>query len=141
MTGFLLDTNVISELRRRDRTDRCLLAWYADRVNDELWLSVLVIGELRRGVELIAQRDTVAAAPLGAWLDSILRDFADRVLPVTAAIAQRWAVITVPDPVPIIDGLLAATAIEHGLVFATRNGDDVVRTGVALVDPFAAGEA
>ena len=105
----------------------------------ELWLSVLVLGELRRGVELIARReDLEAAAALRVWLDSTAKDYADRILPITAAIADRWALLAVPDPVPVVDGLLAATAIEHDLTLVTRNVDHVQRTGVALVNPFDA---
>ena len=99
-------------------------------------LNRLVVGELRRGIELIRRRDEHAATVLQAWLESMLRDFSDRVLPVTIAISQRWALISVPDPVPVVDGLLAATAIEHGLTLVTRNTGDVMRTGVEHVDPF-----
>lgn len=135
--GFLLDTNVVSELRKRHRADPNLLRWFARNEAAEFWLSVLVVGELRRGVELIRRRDEVSAARLTTWFDSLMDDYADRVLPVTVAIAERWARITTPDPAPAVDGLLAATALEHGLVLVTRNVSDVARTGVPVVDPFA----
>lgn len=135
--GFLLDTNVVSELRKRRRADPNLLRWFARNEAAEFWLSVLVVGELRRGVELIRRRDEVSAARLTTWFDSLMDDYADRVLPVTVAIAERWARITTPDPAPAVDGLLAATALEHGLVLVTRNVSDVARTGVPVVDPFA----
>lgn len=134
--GFLLDTNVVSELRKRHRADPNLLRWFARNEAAEFWLSVLVVGELRRGVELIRRRDEVSAARLTTWFDSLMDDYADRVLPVTVAIAERWARITTPDPAPAVDGLLAATALEHGLVLVTRNVSDVARTGVPVVDPF-----
>jgi predicted nucleic acid-binding protein len=137
VSGFLLDTNVVSELRKRDRGDEHLVQWFADHNDDEFWLSVLVVGELRRGEALLRRRDETAGATLAAWLDPLIDDFADRVLPVTLAIAQRWATLSVPDPVPVIDGLLAATAAEHHLTLATRNLHDVERTGVACVNPFA----
>ena len=136
MTGFLIDTNVISEVRKGRRADPTVRAWLADRGEDDLWTSVLVLAELRRGALLIERRDIQAATAIAAWLDRTIESFGDRVLPVTAAIAQRWARLSVPDPVPVVDGLLAATALEHGLVLATRNHADVARTGVGWVNPF-----
>ena len=137
MSGFLIDTNVISELRKRDRMDTQVLQWFGRNTDSELWLSVLVVAELRRGVELLRRRDEVAAALLATWLESVVVDYGDRILPVTVEIAQRWGRLSVPDPLPWIDGMLAATALQHGLTLATRNVDDVRRTGVALANPFA----
>ncbi len=136
MTGYLLDTNVVSELRKRERGDGHLLRWFAAHRDDEFWLSVLVVGELRRGVELVARRDGDAARSLNEWLETVVVDFDDRILPITTAISQRWAMISVPDPIPVIDGLLAATAIEHRLTLVTRNVADVARTGADLDNPF-----
>lgn len=137
MAGYLLDTNVVSELRKRERGDPRVAAWLDGREGDELWLSVLVIVELRRGALLIGRRDVAAGALLQGWLDSVVEDFHDRILPITTTVAERWATISVPDPVPVVDGLLAATAIENGLTLATRNVVDIERTGVAWVNPFA----
>lgn len=137
MPGYLIDTNVISELRKGDRSDPNVRHWFARHVSDELWISVLVVGELRRGVELIRRRDQAAADSLDRWLISVLRDFGDRILPITAPVAERWGRINVPDPLPAIDGFLAATAIEHDLTLATRNTADVASSGCRLVDPFA----
>lgn len=136
MSGFLLDTNVVSELRKGERADGHVVRWLAAHADAEFWLSVLVVGELRRGVELIRRRDEPAAAVLGSWLDAVVDEFADRILPVTMAISHRWALVAVPDPVPVVDGLLAATAIEHGLKLATRNVAHVEPTGVTYVNPF-----
>lgn len=136
MNGFLLDTNVVSELRKRARADAGVLAWLEEHQAEEFWLSVLVVGELRRGVELIRRRDLASSAVLGQWLDALVIDYDDRVLPVTTAICERWARLRVPDPVPVVDGLLAATAIEHSLVLVTRNLADVERTGVPVINPF-----
>lgn len=136
MSGFLLDTNVVSELRKRERADPHVRRWLDDNVDAEFWLSALVVAELRRGVELIDLRDPAAGSTLRAWLESTIKDFGDYILPVTLAIGKRWAVLSVPDPLPVIDGLVATTALEHDLTLATRNVSDVVRTGVDLVNPF-----
>jgi len=136
MSGFLLDTNIVSELRKNDRADARVRRWLDEHAAAEFWLSVLVVGELRRGIELIRRRDALAASALMVWLSSTIEDYTDRILPVTVAISQRWALISVPDPVPVVDGLLAATAIEHGLTLVTRHVDDVRCTGVAVVNPF-----
>jgi predicted nucleic acid-binding protein len=135
--GFLLDTNVVSELRKGDRADDGVRAWFEAHTTGQLWLSALVVGELRRGVELLRRRDRKAGKRLSDWLDTITTDFDDRILPITTHVCERWAMLNVPDPVPIIDGLLAATALEWDLVLVTRNTADVERTGVALVNPFA----
>lgn len=137
MSRFLLDTNVVSELRKRDRADSRVRAWFDEHQGDEFWLSVLVVAELRRGVELIRRRDVPAASTLMAWLESIVSEYEDRILPITLEIGQRWAFLSVPDPVPVIDGLMAATALEHDLTLVTRNVDDVKRTGAAFFNPFA----
>jgi toxin FitB len=136
VTGYLLDTNVVSELRKRERGDEHLRRWISVHREDEFWLSVLVTGELLLGIGLIARRDSPSAAPLREWFNAISDEFADRILPVTIAISSRCAVLSVPDPVPVVDGLLAATAIEHGLTLATRNVRDVARTGAVYVNPF-----
>ena len=138
MTGFLLDTNVVSELRKRERADANVLRWLDEHTGAEFWLSVLVVGELRRGVELFARRDKTAATKLRTWLDSTISGYADRLLPITVEICERWALLAVPHPVPVVDGLLAATALEHDLTLVTRNIADVDRTGVPVVNPFVA---
>jgi toxin FitB len=136
--GFLLDTNVVSELRKGARADAGVRAWFDDHETDELWLSVLVVGELRRGVELLRRRDNRAGKRLSDWLATVTSEYGDRIIPITTEVCERWALLNVPDPLPVIDGLLAATALERDLVFVTRNIVDVERTGVALVDPFDA---
>ncbi len=137
MSGFLLDTNVISELRKGDRGDQGVKRWIETQTSDDLWLSVLVVGELLRGVELVRRRDPLSAAALDQWLDRLNDEYEDRILPVTSQITQRWAMVTVPDPVPVIDGLLAATALEHNLVLVTRNTKGVKSTGVQTHNPFS----
>lgn len=135
--GYLLDTNVVLELRKGEQTDPGVRGWFDQHADDALWLSVLVVGELQRGCELLRRRDQRAGDALLAWLETITIDFADRILPVTTGVAKRWTELNVPDPMPLVDGLLAATAIEHDLTLVTRNTPDVERTGVPVENPFS----
>ncbi|HEY2561915.1 MAG TPA: PIN domain-containing protein, partial [Caldimonas sp.] len=86
--------------------------------------------------EGLRRRDDIVAHALERWLRQLIEDHGDRILPVTLSIAEEWGRLTVPDPLPVIDGLLAATAKVHDLTFATRNIKDVARTGISLFDPF-----
>ena len=135
--GLLVDTNVVSELRKGARADAGVRAWFENHANDSLWLSALVVGELRRGTELVRRRDPKAGRALARWLAGVTADFGDRVLPVTTEVCEQWALLNVPDPLPVIDGLLAATALVHDLVLVTRNTADIERTGVPSMNPFA----
>ncbi|MBN2191340.1 MAG: type II toxin-antitoxin system VapC family toxin [Polyangiaceae bacterium] len=134
--SFLIDTNVISELRKGYRAHLGVLGWFDGVRDEELFTSVLVLGELRRGVESVRRRDPIAAAALEQWLARLEEQFADRILPVDRRTADRWGLLNVPDPVPTVDGLLAATALAHELTLVTRNTRDVARTGVSLLNPF-----
>ena len=135
--SFLLDTNVISELRKGERCDRSVASWFESLRPEEIFLSVLNLGELRRGIELIRRRDRVAAEALEEWFEALARGFGERILPIDGQVAAEWGRIAIPDPLPVIDALLAATAKVHGLTLATRNTKDVLRTGVKCVNPFA----
>lgn len=134
--SYLLDTNIISELRKGERADANVTAWFADLADEEIFLSVLTIGEIRRGIESVRRRDPDSAAALDRWLALLSEAHADRILPVDRAIAEEWGRMNVPDPLPVVDGLLAATARVFGLTLITRNVADVKDTGVELVDPF-----
>jgi len=134
--GFLIDTNVLSELRKKDRANAGVKRWFASVDGKGLYLSVLVIGEVRNGIERLNRRDPAAAENLDRWLSKIENDMAGRILPVTTPIADRWGRLNAPDPLPVIDSLLAATALEHDLTLVTRNVDDVQRSGVKLLNPF-----
>ncbi len=134
---FLLDTNVVSELRKGARADRSVAAWFERLETDDLYLSVLVVGEIRRGIEKLRRRDPKSAAALDRWLSSLSAGFEDRILPVDRRIAEEWGRMNVPDPLPVLDALMAATAKVHGLVLATRNVKDVAATGVRTLNPFA----
>jgi predicted nucleic acid-binding protein len=135
--NWLLDTNVLSELRKGERANPGVRAWYARTPAAELYTSVLVLGEIRRGIESVRRRDAMAATALEHWLGRMAEGFADRILPIDAAVADRWGALNVPDPVPTVDGLLAATALFHDLVLVTRNVRDVSGTGVRVFDPTA----
>jgi predicted nucleic acid-binding protein len=133
--GYLIDSNVLSELRKPKRVE-LVAAWFRGVEPSDLFTSVLVIAELRRGILLLHRRDPESASRLDAWISDLEAAFADRVLAVTALVANRWAELMVPNPIPVIDGLLAATALTHDLTLVTRNTKDVARTGVKLLDPF-----
>ncbi len=135
--SYLVDTNVISELRKGERADPAAVAWFGELADDEVFLSALTLGEIRRGIESIRRRDSVAAAALDSWLGRISEAHRDRVLPIDRAIAEEWGRMNVPDPLPVVDGLLAATARVNGLTLATRNAADIARTGVEYLDPFS----
>ena len=140
MNGFLLDTNVISELIKAGPDDG-VIRWIEETDESILYLSVLTLGEIRRGIERL---------PLGrrrgrlqSWLDIDLRvRFQDRILPIDDAVAVRWGALSARAdatgrPVPVIDGLLAATALHHDLVLVTRNDSDVAETAVPTFNPWA----
>lgn len=135
--SYLVDTNVLSELRKGERCDPNVLRWFSTVTADEIFLSVLTIGEIRRGVERIRRRDTRSARALEAWLRRLVAEHSDRILSIDEAVAEEWGHLGVPDPIPVIDGLMAATARIHGLTFATRNQRDVMRTGVPCINPFS----
>jgi predicted nucleic acid-binding protein len=134
--GFLVDTNILSEARKGRRANATVLAWLATH-GEDLYLSVLVTGEIRRGIESVRRRDPPSAGSLERWLRALETQFEERILPVDASIADRWGRLMTERTLPVVDGLLAATALVHGLVLATRNARDVARTGVSCVDPFA----
>lgn len=136
--SYLLDTNIISEIRKGDRCDPRVATWWSGVAEDEIWLSALVLGEIRKGVELARRRDPQKAEALEAWLGELVTGFGDRVLPVDARVAQEWGRMSAVRPVPVIDALLAATAKAHGLTLVTRNGADVDGLEVDILNPFAA---
>ena len=134
---YLLDTNVISELRKGDRCDVNVTAWYAGVEETDLFLSVLVLGEMRRGIERIRRRDPKQTYVLERWLEETALKFAGRILPVDDIIADVWGKTYYVRNVPVVDGLLAATAMAHDMTLVTRNASDVEGLGVRVLDPFS----
>ena len=136
-SGYLIDTTVISELRRREPEPR-VEAWFEQRPAVQLYLSVLTLGEIRRGVERLAAGERQQA--LRTWLEAELPAFfSGRLLPVDEAVAQRWGrlLAEMGRPLPAIDSLLAATALEHNLVLVTRNLKDVADLPVMVANPWS----
>ena len=134
--SYLLDTNVVSELRKRRRANGNVVAWFRQRRRGELFLSVLTVGELRRGVERVRRRDPATARVLERWLTQTSMEFRDRIIGVDEGIAERWATLGTQDPIPAVDGLIAATALERDLVVVTRDRQHFLRIGVPHLNPF-----
>lgn len=134
--SFLIDTNIISEVRKGDRCNPAVAAWWSGVAEDDLWLSALVLGEIRKGVELARRRDPRKADALETWLGDVIAGFGDRVLPVDTAVAEEWGRMNAIRPVPVIDALLAATAKANDLTLVTRNEADVAGLGVEVLNPF-----
>ncbi len=135
--SFLIDTDVISELRKRDRVDEGVEQWFSDVDDAEVFLSVLTVGEIRRGIESIRRRDRDRALALSRWLHALVTQFESRLLPVDRNVAEEWGRLNAAATLPVIDGLLAATARVHSLTLVTRNTRDVSRTGVQCFNPFS----
>lgn len=134
--SYLIDTNVLAELRKGPRANARVLTWFSSVADEELYLSVLVIGEIRRGIEAIRRRDPGHSAALGHWLRRLVADHAERLLPIDLAVAEEWGRLTASRSASIVDTMLAATARVHGLTLATRNVRDVAWTGVGCINPF-----
>ena len=133
---YLVDTNVLSELRKGRRCNPSVAAWFSGVADADLCLSVLVVGEIRRGIEAVRRRDGARAAALDQWLARLVRDHGERILPVDRQVAEEWGRLTATRATSVVDLLLAATARVHGLTLVTRNVRDVQWTGVSCVNPF-----
>ena len=136
MNGFLLDTNVVSELRKRERCAAKVSAWASTVPWNQDFLSVIVVGELRRGSILKQRSDPAAGEALEKWIARLVQLYSERILPITLEIAYEWGRLSALRPIPPEDGLLAATAQVHRLTFATRNTRNVQGLGVSLVNPW-----
>ena len=133
---YLLDTNIISEIRKGPRCHPNVAAWYSNIEEESLYLSVLVLGEIRKGIEGLRDRDAGKANELDLWLEQLQTSFQSQILPVDTAISQEWGRLSSLHTVPVIDGLLAATATAHRLVLVTRNTRDFADLGIQLLNPF-----
>lgn len=134
--SYMLDTNVLGESRKRP-PDPNVEAWFASVEEEQLLTSVAVLGEIRKGHQgLLHKRDFPQARELERWIAVMKSRFGPRILPITAEIGEAWGRMSVPDPLPEPDGLIAATAHVHGLTIVTRNLKDFERTGVPCLNPF-----
>ncbi len=134
--SFLLYTNILAEIRKGHRCHPGVARWFASIEEHEIYLSVLVVGEIRQGIELLRRKDRDTAVRLESWLQQVVHDYAERILAVDRTVAEEWGRLNVPNPLPTVDGLLAATAKVSHLVLATRNVNDIKTTGVSYVNPF-----
>ena len=133
---YLIDTNVISELRKGQTRNPNVHSWYSTISMEELFLSVLVLGEIRSGAERLRRHDPVQAIALERWLDRVRHAFRERIFDVDQDVADLWGRLNVPSRLSVVDSLLAATALRHGLTLVTRNIKHIARTGVNYLNPF-----
>jgi predicted nucleic acid-binding protein len=134
--SYLIDTNIISEVRKGDRCDANVAAWYASIDDADIYLSVLVLGEIRSGIERARAKDPLKSEALERWLAAVRESFADRILPVDQMVADAWGRMNAKRSVPTVDALLAATAKVHRMTFATRNVSHVADLGADIFNPF-----
>jgi predicted nucleic acid-binding protein len=132
---YLLDTCIVSELRK-PVINPGVSSWISGIRAGEAYLSVLTIGEIRSWIELHRLRNPSGAGSLERWLLGLEIHYAERILPITAKIADRWGRLSPSQPLPAVDGLIAATGLEHDLTVVTRNISDFMRSGVNTLDPF-----
>ena len=134
--AYLLDTCIISELRK-PACNPGVSDWMSGIQPNEAFLSVLTLGEIRRGIELHRRKSPAAAGGLERWLLGLETHYGDRILPITPAVADMWGRLSPQQPLPVTDGLLAATALESKLTVVTRNTADFARSGVSTLNPFS----
>ncbi len=140
MIMYLIDTNVISEMRKKSRANKGVQAFFKQAIKDgtRMFISVVTIGELRRGVESIRYRGDVRQAnQLQKWLEILLTEYQEHILDINQDIAQLWGRLRAPHPENALDKQIAATALIYGLTVVTRNHKDFIKTGVRMLNPFA----
>jgi predicted nucleic acid-binding protein len=135
---YLIDTNVISELQKGDRRSPAVTRWYASVPEASLYLSALVIGEIRKGIENLRDRDDVQAEALELWLAAVKEAFSGRILPVDETVSEMWGRLNAIRPLPAVDSLLAATAKIYNLTLVTRNTKQIADLSIDLLNPFEA---
>lgn len=140
--SWLLDTNVLSEIRKPARLRvAAVTSWYAAVQAEDIFLSVIVVGEIRKGIELRRRKDPVAADVLDKWLERLRAAHASRILPVDEDVAEDWGRLSALRPLSVPDGLLAATARVYDLTLVTRNVRDVAGLPVRVLNPFGSHDA
>jgi toxin FitB len=135
--NMLVDTNVVWELKRGRHARPRVVAWFSNIPGERVFTSVIVLGEVRRGIELVARRDKRQAELLERWYASIREHLSNRVLAVDEPVMMIWSKISVPHMLPAYDGLIAATALAHGMTVVTRNALDYQRAAVDVIDPWS----
>jgi len=133
--SYLLDTNIVSELRKGQKCDARVASWFQSVTEQDLFLSVMVVGEIRKGIELLRARDGARASQFDDWLDTLVVQFGTRILPIDSAVCEEWGRLSAIRSLPVVDGLLAATARVYKLTFVTRDAD-VRDLDVSLLNPF-----
>jgi len=137
-SGYLLDTNIVFEVRKR-HPNPGVVAFLVETNPDRSFISAMTIGELRKGVAARRAGDVEAAGQLAEWVDQLEADFSERVISVDRTVARIWGELSARRPLPVVDTLIAATALVHGLVLVTRNVRDVAATEVDVLNPWKAG--
>ena len=133
--SYLLDTNALSELRKR-RPDPRVMGWFDTAPKAELYLSCLTVGEIRRGIERLRRKDEVQARAIERWLAGLRRFYQDRIVPIDIEIAERWGRLSAAATLPAVDGLLAATALARDWTIVTRNVADFAPSGARVLNPW-----
>lgn len=136
--AFLLDTNIVGELRKGTRCNSVVMNWYRQAAIEASFISVITLGEIRKGIESSRRTDLVKAQVLERWLKELESSFEEHILPISVQIADIWGRFVHRGDVADIDGLIAATAAHHGYTVATRNTRDFQRCGVDYINPFEA---
>jgi predicted nucleic acid-binding protein len=136
MVSYLVDTNVISEVRKGANCHPNVAAWFDSIEDDDIYLSVLVLGEIRKGIERAQASDPARSRVLERWLLALTESFADRILPIDRMVADEWGRMSAKRPVSTVDALLAATAKTHRMTLVTRNISDVTDLGADVLNPF-----
>jgi predicted nucleic acid-binding protein len=134
--NYLIDTNIISEVRKGKRCDGHVAAWFASINDEDIYLSVLVLGEIRKGIERARRTDPAQAHALEKWLSTVKQSYGERILPIDQMVADEWGSMSAIRPAPSADTLLAATAKIHRMTLATRNVVDVAGLGADVLNPF-----
>jgi len=133
--NYLIDTNIISEVRKGAKCDRNVAAWYGSIADADIYLSVLVLGEIRKGIERARTKDPAQAHALEKWLTDLVQSFSERILLIDHVVADEWGRMSAKRSSSTIDVLLAATAKVYGMTLATRNLIDVADLGADILNP------